>query len=302
METMSKLAAVGAVVASVLISPFFLGIPSPAQGSASTWAPGDYWDYVGTAMLGAEPANMTLKIKVMERSQIAVGRFSYDTYHCLLWANVTAPRQSLFVQGNSIYYRTSDLALVQYGNAGPNPSYITFDPPIDWVRFPLESNQTWSVTTDAALYQGLSRSNTTNAFRFLVSSRETIAVPAGTFEAFRVEKLWPMSQYVISTASYSDQVGFAVRLSNISLTNDQFYRGYGLPSTAGLRAYSHGASRPPGLEVGGLESGLFIAAVATAVGIVAGVAVLFLRRRKIRTDVPSEPAPGDAPPSRPPRH
>jgi len=198
------------------------------------------------------------------------------------------------VGGSSVYYRTSDLAIVQWGSRGPQNYYITFDPPLEWFRFPLLDRQNWSAITDATFYNGMNRSNTTGNFRFLVSGPETFVLPAGTFHTMGVQRQrvpWPD---VISTAYYSDEVGFAARFSNVSLTNDQYYRGYGIPSVVDLREHHHASSRPFGLLTIVLVAGIGVTA---GIGV---VATFLFKRRRNRTKAPRETPVHSLPARRPP--
>jgi len=145
--------------------------------STPVWQVGDEWNYTSS--------NMTAKMIVTGTETVSVGGVNYDCY--VVASTIVS---STYGSSNSTgYFQRSTLtnvktvAISTYGT-----STITYDPPMDVFGFPLYVGKNWSVTTTETTQSNGYSNSDVKTYTFTCLAKETITVPAGTFEAYKIRQ------------------------------------------------------------------------------------------------------------------
>jgi hypothetical protein len=256
-----------------------------SQGTLAEWTKGDFWDYSSQVTYGGEPGNTTYKVEVLGEQDL--GSPGYSTYHCLIWINITSTHGEMRA-GLHVYYLTGNLGLARMGKYPSANKYITYSPPVETFRFPLEYGSEWSA---APLIEQKQTSPPSSGsyiahLNFTVSGPERVDVPAGSFDAYVIDTRKP-TRIHISSFYYSNAVGNAVKIENVSIGFDSYFN-YGIfPCQLELNAFTYQENEPASLGAVLIP----IAIIAVIVVAVVIIVVYVLRRRdraKPRQQAPSE--------------
>jgi hypothetical protein len=155
------------------------------------WENGDTWDYSMTSSY----LNVNITQVVDETKTISVNGTDYKVYSVssdmtmsIMGIELTTPSTN--------YYQKSDLAMVKTETSTSllgmsTENVATFSPPKKDCNFPLEVGKIWSETCTAISYSKLNNEMESydeyeTTFDYSVSGMETVTVPAGTFECYKI--------------------------------------------------------------------------------------------------------------------
>jgi len=124
---------------------------------------------------------------------------------CTQWVVVEANPSGSLVEscGDHQVHRdfANDLELVKVTRAGQDA--VTFEPPLQELSFPLEVGKTWQ--QDYVGFTADDGVRWTASAAWLVSAYESVTVPAGTFDAYRIERTetWGPEMYHLGVHAIS---------------------------------------------------------------------------------------------------
>lgn len=277
----------------------------PTQGNAEAQLPayqiGDKWEYkMSSTGMGIE-ASGNIVMEVNGTSSISVNDTSYDVWVMKMSGEMSfsGPMGSGTSRMNgTAYIRQTDLATVKaitdsettaasYGENihSIDHTEITYDSHKDDFNFPIEIGESWVVTTNETIYSSSTYDGETweDTYTDTIITNyecvgmETIHVPAGTFETYKIRYQEEDSEYY-DIVYYSPDVGTYVRMENYDETDE-------IVAIAELTYYQYGAViggeegieeeeevvEEEGGEKGFLEKNLVY--ISFLIGIVAGVAI-----------------------------
>ena len=253
--------------------------PARADMDKPSWNPGDYWVYSATDVgfgFGGSPG--TVRYDVLGPDTVNVGGTDYPAYRLKVTANATS--STVTFNAADVWYRTSDLALVQqsWNVTADVPFFgrvivsviVTFDPPLG-LAWPFTSGKTWSSTTTittVTTYGGFTPPPITGTLDddYVVQAATTVTVPAGTFDTTPVRATETGGDYTIGY--WSPQAGNAARQQSFDDTDAQL-------SSQELTSYRYAGSGFLGLPLV-----VWLLIILVVFLIVLGV--VFLRRQRRR--------------------
>ncbi|MDI6916235.1 MAG: hypothetical protein QMC80_00380 [Thermoplasmatales archaeon] len=241
----------------MLVSTVFISGHGGAEAEVPAFQTGDRWEYsmsgnsMGTEMSG------TMVMKVTGTGIISVNGTDYD-----VWIMKTSGEISFTgymgsgtsTTNGTAYIQKTDLATVKtitdtemtgtssWGNTHSSEHIeTTYDPPKDDFDFPVKVGETWMVVTNETTYMSSTHDGetweenytdtiTTN---YKCISMETIHVPAGTFETYKIRSSEEDSEYY-DIMYYSVDIGLFVKMENYDETDE-------IVATAELTYYQYGA-------------------------------------------------------------
>lgn len=267
-EKMKKIVMISAFV-MVLTLTVLLPTHSSAEAQPPTFQIGDKWEYEmsGTGMDGEMSGSMV--IEVTGTSMVFINNTDYDVWVMKMSGNMSF--SGLMGSGTSrmngtAYLQRTDLATVKtvtdsemtstssWGTTHSSDHMeITYDPPKDDFDFPIEIEKNWVVITNETVsststYDGETWEDThtdTIITNYKCVDMETIHVPAGTFETYKIRSQEEDSEYY-DIMYYSADAGLFVRMENYDETDK-------LMMTAELTYYKYGGVVGGEEGVGGEE-------------------------------------------------
>jgi hypothetical protein len=194
-----------------------LAVPAAGEDEMPGWKVGDTWEY-GMSSSGVS-MNMTLEVE--EIKTITVNGTDYNVYSVTNEMVASLYGYEITSQGHN-YHRTTDLAIVKnemstsfMGMSSGNGA--TYNPPKKECSFPVDVGKTWSQTITEAQISYTDGEMTDyyeyeTTYECRVSEMETITVPAGTFETYKIvsEDEWGDESY----SWYSPKVKYFVKMSS----------------------------------------------------------------------------------------
>jgi hypothetical protein len=124
---------------------------------------------------------------------------------CAQWVVIEANPSGSLVEscGDHQVHRdfANDLGLVKVTRAAQDA--VTFEPPLQELSFPLEVGKTWQ--QDYVGFTADDRVRWTASASWEISAYESVAVPAGSFDAYRIERTetWGPEMYGITVHAVS---------------------------------------------------------------------------------------------------
>ena len=279
---MGRLAA-GFVASSIILGMFmFASPPARAQGSAPQWTAGDYWEYTGQVEMFNASFDALFRQEVEGRSPVTVGGITYDTFRCRMTLLLTGSQSNLTASGEK-YVQLSTLSPVRteiiMNGTWTN---ITYQPPMELYRFPLQNGQTWSTTSLATRTIDWNVTQRNWTIVVTVVGPEKVTVPAGTFEAINTTEQTVGSGDAGPPSFYSQDVGNEIKFWGSFL-------GTVPPLLMELKSYNY-------QHASGLDWVLIMLAIVIVV-VVAAIIALFVRsRRKQQAAPPVSPQTPPFPP------
>lgn len=276
------------------------------------WGMGDKWVYNGTSTEAG--MNGTISMEITGTTTIIVNGTNYDVYvmktsinATLITAgmvgNVTANGTSYWLRSNLAGVKTVMDMNVTFTYLGTeyymsSSNTTTYNPPVDSYHFPVSVGETWTTTATATstevtssnipLYQsGTKSSTTTETKNYSCLCTESVTVPAGAFNAYKI-KSQELGSNKYEMDYISSDVGFMVKTESYNETGQ-------LSSTQELISYSYvGAGAEEGGPLGEKLAGIPILYWLVITGIVIIVVVLVivgvaLKRKKKAPIPPSYP-------------
>lgn len=301
------------VVFSVLSGNAFGDLEKP------TWSVGDKWEYNMTFTEGG--MNGTMKMEVEGTTTITVNDTNYDVYMLEMSGSGTMSMSGMtgnWTMDGTGYLQQSDLAMVktvmdmnmtmtmEYPSPGTyymsSSNTTTYSPPLDENDFPISVGETWTATATATSTEetssnmpyypsGNTTSTTTETENYECLCTESVTVPAGTFNTYKIKSQEPGSNsYEIDYIS--SDVGFMVKSETYNETGQ-------LSSTMELTSYSYagpeeeegGIGETLGKEVGGVSI-LYWLIIIVIILVVIVIALVALKRKK---KAPIPPVPPQTP-------
>lgn len=163
--------------------------PSNLTMEAPILAPGDLWRYSSSAPY----YNATIDVEVTARKPY----WSYEAYEQKSITVLPGMGVSMKTETTSLD-RVSDLARLKsesktsvdtpYGDRESSSSTV-YDPPCIVVKWPLFNGSSWQSTCTSTMSKDGSDANQTSESQSYVVAIETVDVPAGSFQTFKVTTL-----------------------------------------------------------------------------------------------------------------
>lgn len=241
-----------------------------AQGDQPHWTFGDYWEYTGHVEISNASFDALVKQEVEGTSPVTVNGTTYDTYKCNMTLLLTGSRSNLTASGTK-YVQLSTLSLVRTETVmNGSRMNVTYQPPFELYRFPLQIGQTWSTTSFVTMTLDGNVTTFDWTMYIQVAGLEKVTVPAGTFEAINRTELSVGSSNLEPQVYYSQDVGNEIKVWGSFL-------GTIPPFLMELKAYNYQWR-------GGSVLPLVLIGVALAVAIAVAI-VLYVRRARSKRPV-----------------
>lgn len=243
--------------------------------SVPVWQVGDEWT--------STSPNMTTRMVVTGTETVTVGGVNYDCY--VLSMNLSGAHGSMNATG---YFQRSTLVYVKAVSTSTyGPITSTFSPPLDMFGFPLFIGKTWSVTTTITSQGSGSPSSHQITYNFTCLAKETITVPAGTFEAYKIKQQQSPDPYY-TLNYYAPKVGFIAKSESYNYYNGSWHSS-GDPSVLSSYEYTYNEKKPSeGLFGLGTQTfWLIVVLIIVAVAIIIAFGLVFRHRKRYPVYPPS---------------
>jgi hypothetical protein len=212
-DGLKKLAIVTcAVLFNILLFPN-LALNSESDAELPEWEVGYTWNYQSRV----PNVTVNLTFEVIDITDINVNDKDYEVYvvnSTFFWDN-NGPTFEVY---RNKYISKSDLAIVGIKTSSfvpmrdPTISESLFNPPVMEYDFPLYSGKNWTISYNESVnVVGGSDYIVSRRYNYTVLTQETISVPAGSFECYKVEI--NNSYGSINYVWYSDNVSNMVKHS-----------------------------------------------------------------------------------------
>jgi hypothetical protein len=273
------------LVVLCILAVLCLATPAVGECEMPQWKVGDTWEYG----MSSDIASMNLTQEVEELTTIEVNGTNYDVYRVSNVMDMSMYGMEFSYPGEN-YYRRSDLGMVKTEMSMEmfgfeQDTVAIYSPPKKECSFPMDVGKTWTETCNQIQItysdgEMDSYDEYESTYEYSCSEMETITVPAGTFECYKIvcEDEWGDESYTW----YSPKVKNFVKQSSGDSSD---------PTEIELKSYEVTTPKGAGAEEGGFGmSSLFempyllFLIIIPIIVVVLAVALVSRSKKKKRTE------------------